>query len=97
LIPAVVGGADPLGAWLEYGMLLAELLGPGRTVAVDATGRAEPTADVAAAEGLVLHLSDIDDRPALVLRCPASLSPAQNATIELLVAGRVTASAYADD
>jgi hypothetical protein len=93
LIPAVVGGADPLEAWLEYGVLLAELLGPGRTVAVDRTGQAKPTENVTA-EGLVLHLPDADDRPALVLRCPATLSPAQNATVELLVAGRVTASEY---
>lgn len=98
LVPAVAAGADPMGAWLQYGLQLAAAMGPGRTVAVDATGRAVTLeqAGVAAAAGgaLVLHLPDDDTAPVLVLRYPGSSSAAQDATVELLVAGRVSARVY---
>ncbi len=42
LVPAVAGGAEPLGQWLEYARVLAEASGPGRTVIVDRGGRARP-------------------------------------------------------
>lgn len=94
LVPTLADGADPLQGWLEYGLLLAEAVAPGRTLEVDATGRARPAGDPASWTGLVLYLPDDPDAPALLLRCPAPGSPAQDATVELLVAGRVTASAY---
>lgn len=94
LVPSVAGGADPLRAWLDYGLLLASAVGPGQMVEVDRSGRARPVEDVAAAQGLVLHIPEAEDAPVLVLRQPAVGSSAQVATVELLVAGRVTASAY---
>jgi hypothetical protein len=94
LIPGVAAGGDPVAAWLAYAELLAAALGPGRRVEVDASGRAHDLADLAGAGGLVLHIPDADDAPVLVMRCPARPSSAQNATVELLVAGRVTASEY---
>ena len=43
LIPAVAEGTEPpLEAWTEYGRMLAETLSPGRTVSIDASGRAHP-------------------------------------------------------
>jgi hypothetical protein len=94
LVPAVAGDADPLRTWVEYGLLLAGALGAGRTVAVDHTGRARSIDDVTTARELVLHIPEAEAAPVLVLRQPAACSPAQVATMELLVAGRVTASAY---
>jgi hypothetical protein len=94
LVPAVAGGAEPLAAWLEYGLLLADALGPGQTVEVDRTGRARPVSDPATATELVLRIPESEDAPCLVLRQPAGASPAQVATVELLVAGRVAASEY---
>jgi hypothetical protein len=94
LVPAVAGDADPVGAWLDYGLLLADALGAGRTVEVDRTGRARPVDDATTAGELVLRIPDAEDAPVVVLRHPAAASPAQVATVELLVAGRVTASAY---
>jgi hypothetical protein len=94
LVPAVAGGGDALAEWLAYGRLLAECLGPGRRVEVDPTGRAATPADPAAASGLVLHLPDDAAAPALALHCPRDLSRPQEATLELLVAGRLSASAY---
>lgn len=94
LIPAVAGEADPLAAWLEYGRRLAVALGEGRLVELDSTGRARPCTDPAGARGLVLHLPDDADAPALALRHPGSPSRAQQAAFELLVGGRQVASAY---
>ena len=96
LIPAVAGEADPLAEWLAYGRRLALALGDGRLLEIDSTGRARPVAEVEAARGLVLHVPDDDAAPALALSYPTASSPAQQATFELLVEGRQTASAYAD-
>ncbi len=87
LVPAVAGGADPLAAWIGYGTFLAELPGRGRTIAVDSSGRArpyEPPPDKA----LILFLPDDGRRPVEVLLGPSERSPAQQATVDLLVRGR---------
>lgn len=97
LVPAVAGDADPLGAWAEYGGVLATVLGSGQTVELDGTGRAhrlESAALANAATGLVLHIPQATDAPVLVLRYPKEPSAAQHAAYELLVQGRQTASAY---
>jgi hypothetical protein len=96
LVPEVAGGADPLACWLEYGRLLADALGPGETVAVDATGRARPVGEeeLGVSPGLLLHLPSAGSAPVLVLRYPVPSSPHQDAAVELLAAGRVTASLY---
>jgi hypothetical protein len=94
LLPAIADGADPVGAWLDYGRFLAGAMGVGRQLEVDETGRARPVDDVVAARGLLLFVPDSPEAPVLVLRQPNPGSPAQRATVELLVVGRVTASAY---
>jgi hypothetical protein len=94
LVPALAAGADPVRGWLEYGLLLATALGPGRLLEVDATGRAHPVEAPLTAGGLVLHIPDAEASPVLVLRHPSAGSPPQEATVELLAEGRVTASAY---
>ena len=93
LVPAVAGDGDPLGEWLEYGRVLGSLVGAGRVVAIDGTGRAAE-GDGAAPDALLLHLPDAPEAPAVVLRCPRDATPAQAASMELLVLGRVSASAY---
>lgn len=92
LIPAVAADADPLEAWLEYGRRLAELAGAGKTVAIDGSGRSSPAdapADSPPPESLLLYLPDAAGTPAAVLRCPRQTTPAQDASIALLVLGRV--------
>lgn len=87
LVPAVAGDADPLTAWLAYGTFLAELPGRGRTVAVDAGGRARPYQPPP--DGcLILFLPEDGRRNVEVLLGPAERSPAQQATVDLLVSGR---------
>ena len=87
LIPSVASGAAALDAWTEYGRRLAEALAPGRTVSIDESGRAH------AWEGpdlsrLVLHLPDDTGSRALLVGLPPSLTPAQRATFDVLVAGK---------
>lgn len=86
LIPTVADEAsDPVAEWLEYGRLLAALSVPGRTVQIDAGGRALDYARPVPLESMVLHLPENASRPALVLGIPPKLSPAQRASYDLLV------------
>ena len=89
LVPSIASGeAEPLEAWREYGRLLAELMGPGRTVAVDESGRAEPYQSQAPMDRLVLHIPDEKRSRALLVSLPPEPSPAQLATYQLLVKGK---------
>ena len=89
LLPQVASGAgDPIVAWTEYGRRLAEALSPGRTVAVDATGRAHAYQAPAPRDHLVLHLPEAKGSRALLVGLPAEISPAQRATYDVLVSGK---------
>lgn len=86
LIPAVADDAsDAVGEWLEYGRVLAVLTAPGRTVQIDAGGRARDYARPVPIDALVLHLPENASAAALVLGLPPRLSPAQRASYDLLV------------
>ncbi len=90
LIPSVASGdAEPLEAWTEYGRRLAESLAPGRTVAVDGTGRAHPYEAPAPRDRLLLHIPDGKGGRALLVGLPAELTAAQRATYDVLVAGKL--------
>ena len=89
LIPDIADGSvDPLVAWAEYGRMLAESLAPGRTVSIDATGHADPYESPASPDRLVLHLPQNQGVRALLVSLPATLSPAQRATYDVLVGGK---------
>ncbi len=93
VVPAVARGeADPLLLWRQYGRFLAELLAPGRTLAIDPSGRASPLDDATPLDCLVIHLPEGGGR-AVGVFLPPALSPPQRATWELLVEGRLRASA----
>ena len=84
LVERVAAGADPIEAWLAYGQQLGELSGRGKVVAIDQSGREVQQPD-GSANGMVLHLPDDINVPALPLAIPRSLSAAQKATLDLLV------------
>jgi hypothetical protein len=91
LVPAVArGGSQPLEAWREYGRLIAELTAPGRTVALDETGRSEAYRSDLPLDRLVLHLPEARGRRAILVSLPPQPSPAQRAAYNLLVAGKHT-------
>lgn len=91
LVPAVAkGDVDPLAAWTEYGRVLAALTAPGRTVALDSSGRAEPYAPGMHGDRLILHVPEQKDVRTLLVSLPRELSPAQRASYDWLVAGRQT-------
>jgi hypothetical protein len=83
LVPNIAGGADPIAEWVEYGKLLGELSGKGKTVVIDETGRASDfDGDFG---GVILHLPEDQNVPAMALAIPKQLSEAQRATLDLLV------------
>ncbi len=91
LLPSIAeGGADALDAWTEYGRTLAEALAPGRTVRVDATGKAHPYERPSRAD-LVLQIPGTKGGRAVLVSLPANLSSAQKATYDVLVAGKTRA------
>ena len=90
LVTAIASGKEsPLDAWTEYGRRLAELTAPGRTVAIDATGRSRPYQPPNTSDDLVLHLPHASGGRALLVALPKELSNAQRATYDWLVAGRL--------
>ena len=90
LVPSIASGeADPLEAWRQYGCLLAEATAPGRTVAIDETGLAEPFTADAPTDRLVLHVPDGKGPKAILVSLPAAPSAAQRATFDLLVQGKL--------
>lgn len=90
LVPPVArGAADPVEAWEEFGRRLARASGEGREVAVDPSGRAEPVAGTIPDDRIVLYLPGDARDPPLPLRVPRDLSSHQEATLALLVEGRL--------
>lgn len=88
LLPEVAHGTRaPLEAWTEYGRRLAAALAPGRTVSIDRTGRAHPY-DEPDEDRLVIHLPEEGGARALLVGLPPTLSEAQRATYDVLVAGK---------
>ncbi len=90
VVGAIGSGADPLEAWLSFGVELARIVGgPGRTVVVDETGRAAELDGTPTWEAMVLHLPEARGTRALPVGLPPQPSPAQRATVDLLVHGKV--------
>lgn len=85
VLPRLTDSADPLGAWIEFGIVLAGMTGPGQAVSVDASGRSEAWRGEYERGRLVLYLPEDRQREALPVVVPATPSPAQEATIDLLV------------
>lgn len=82
-------GADPLERWLEFGCSTVQRLHPGRTIVVDATGRAIPLAPPPSWRDLLLHLPDDRKTRAFLVSSPPEPTLAQGATVELLVHGKL--------
>ncbi len=86
--PAIAAGeADPVSAWVGYGLWLADRLARGRAISVDASGRARPL-DSHAGPGsgaLVLHVPDDDRAPVVALARPREPSESQRTTSDLLI------------
>lgn len=88
LVPSIAGGdAEPLRAWTEFGARLAGLIAPGEAWAVGGTGERRPHDPSGDLADVVLHVPK--GRGAVfVVWLPPALTPAQQATVDWLVAGR---------
>jgi hypothetical protein len=90
LIPSVADGeSDPLAEWLEYGCMLAKLIVDGNPVVIDPSGRRSSLDPPAPIDALVLHLPVSVSEPARAVGLPPTLSAAQTATYQLLVARKI--------
>ena len=88
LVPSIAeGGADPLRAWTDFGARLAGLAAPGQAWAVDGTGGRRPHEPPVDLADVVLHVPTGRER-VFVVWLPSALTPAQQATVDWLVAGR---------
>lgn len=84
------GGRDPLTLWLDYGLVLAAALGgEGTAMAVDQEGLASPIAGSPEPGSLTLWIPEGRAGRAIAVTTPATPSPAQVATLDLLVHGKV--------
>ena len=89
LIPSIARGeAEPLAAWRAYGLEIAKLTAPGRTVAIDATGKAEAYEHPGPPGSMILHLPEKRGTRPLLVGLPPAPSPAQMAAYDWLVGGR---------
>lgn len=92
LVPSLSGEEeDPVQLWLDFGRRLAAWKAPGRPVVIDRSGRASGWTPPIDPDRLVLHLPDPAGR-ALPIALPQELSPAQQATWDLLAAGKLKRS-----
>jgi hypothetical protein len=87
VLPALADVA-PLEAWLDYGRALVG--DPVRTMVIDADGRATAMTPPVPGGSLVLLIPDDLSTDVLVGAAPLQPSPAQQATIDLLVARKLT-------
>lgn len=93
LLPSIANDvAEPLEAWTEYGRRLAVALAPGRTVRIDASGKAHPYERPSRTD-LVLQIPDGKGGRAVLVALPSELSRAQRATYDVLVSGKARAPA----
>jgi hypothetical protein len=84
---ARVGGGedDPILAWIDYGVMLAELTAGGRVLAVSPDGRASDWSPPYRAGELILYMPHETRTAVTVLASPLVLSAPQQATVDLLV------------
>jgi len=84
------GEGDPLRLWLSFGVGLVETLHPGRAVKIDEGGIAHPLDEPPGWDALVLHLPEDPGERAVPVVLPPEPTPAQTATLHLLVEGRLS-------
>ncbi len=88
LIPSIVQkDEDPVRAWQAYGLLLADLVAPGRPVAVGPDGRSRPFAPPGESTDMVLHVPTAAGERLVLVGLPPEPSQAQMATYRWLVTG----------
>lgn len=81
---------DPLGLWLDYGLVLAEaMVGPGTAMEINDAGVAIPLEGSPKPGSLTLFLPEGRGSRALAVAVPATPTLAQEATLDLLVHGKV--------
>jgi hypothetical protein len=91
VLPALAQG-DALRSWCEYGRFLGGLTAEGELTVIDESGRAAEWSDAEPDSALVLFIPRDTSVPVLVAAQPSALSPAQSATLDLLVNRKLSLS-----
>jgi hypothetical protein len=89
VLPQLAGSDDAMSVWIQYGATIAGYTAAGRLVSIDATGLAAPFTQPVREGALVLHVPDDTAAPVLIAAAPLSPAPPQQATLDLLVHGRL--------
>jgi len=87
LEPSIAGGAaDPIAAWLEYGIWIAARLSGGRPMTIDPTGRARDfdSGSLPGPGDMVLFMPDDDRAPVRLLAVPGEPTDPQKESAALL-------------
>ena len=85
VMPVISSEGDVIEAWIQYGSTIAAFTAPGRLLYVDETGYASRYAPPVRQGSLVLHVPDDNSAAVLVAVAPSVPTPAQQATLDLLV------------
>jgi len=90
VVPRVAGGADAVETWIDYGGFIGSLGETGELMSIDRTGRAGRYAAPLRTGDLVLFVPDGGRNGAFAVVSPIEPSPAQAATLDLLVEGKLS-------
>jgi hypothetical protein len=90
--PIADGADDPLSLWLRFGLALAAELHPGRSVEIDETGRVRDLELPPSWTRMLLHLPESARKRAVPVCLPPEMSGPQEATLVLLVEGKLRLS-----
>lgn len=89
VLPALSAAEDPLAAWVDYARFVGSLSAPGRLLAIEPDGQAHENASPAAGL-LLLYVPEDTATAVLIAAAPAAPTPAQQATLDLLVHRRLS-------
>jgi hypothetical protein len=92
VLPALAEASDPMAVWTAYGGFLARLTAEGNAYRVDTSGRSQPFRPPVTRGELVLFLPDEPAADVLVMAMPDAATPAQTATIDLLIKRKLALS-----
>jgi hypothetical protein len=87
VLSGIAAGEDALEMWIDYGGFIGSLTETGTLMSIDATGRSAPYGVPFRDGDMVLFVPERGRNGAFVVVAPLEPSPAQSATVGLLVEG----------
>jgi hypothetical protein len=85
VVPRILTGEGAIDGWIAYGARICELTGSGRLMSIDESGRSRPYEPPYRPGTLVLFVPAGKGSDVLAAAVPSAMTPAQEATVALLV------------